>query len=156
MASKKSTSLEKPESIKTDAWKSKKWDELVKGRVFTAVDIPTLTMLVQWYAVLERCITDISEADGMIACENKIDDYKPLPQIGVMKQASAEIRALNKQLGIADGKDIAATTTQGKLSSILKLVQTRRCWRRMVLYMRQKRRQASIKGTITHTAAVRL
>ena len=135
---------------------AKKWDELVKGRVFTAVDIPALTMLVQWYAVLERCITDISEADGMIAYENKMGDYKTLPQIGVMKQASAEIRTLNKQLGIADGKDVATTTTQGKLSSILKLVQTRRFWRRMVLYMRQKRQQARIKGTITHTVAARL
>lgn len=127
MASKKSTSLEKPESIKADAWKSKKWDELVKGRAFTTVDIPTLAMLVQWCAVLERCISDISEADGMIAYENKMGDYKPLPQIGVMKQASAEIRILNKQLGIADGKDVATITTQGKLSSILKFVQTRRC-----------------------------
>ena len=156
MASKKSTSLEKPESIKADEWKTKKWDEPVKGRVFTAVDIPTLTMLVQWYAVLERCIGDISEAEGSIAYFNKMGDYKPLPQIGVMKQASAEIRALNKQLGIADGKDVATTTTQGKLSSILKLVQTRRCWRRMVLYIRQKRQQARIKGTITHTVAARL
>ena len=134
MTSKKSTSLVKPESIKADAWKAKKWDELVKGRAFTAVDIPTLTMLVQWYAVLERCITDISEADGMVAYSNKIGDYKPLLQIGVMKQASAEIRALNKQLGIADGRDVAATPAQGKTSSVLRLVQTRR----------QERKHASI------------
>ena len=126
MASKKSTGLKKPESIKADEWKAKKWDELVKGRAFTTVDIPTLTMLVQWYAVLERCITDISEAEGSVAYENKIGDYKPLPQIGVMKQASAEIRALNKQLGIADGKDVATTPAQGKTSSVLRLVQTRR------------------------------
>lgn len=134
MASKKTTSLKKPESIKADEWKAKKWDELVKGRAFTTVDIPTLTMLVQWYAVLERCIIDIREAEGSVAYFNKIGDYKPLPQIGVMKQASAEIRALNKQLGIADGKDVATTPTQGKTSSVLKLVQTRR----------QERKHASI------------
>ena len=134
MASKKSTGLKKPESIKADTWKAKKWDELVKGRAFTTVDIPTLTMLVQWYAVLERCISDISEAEGSVAYSNKMGDYKPLPQIGVMKQASAEIRALNKQLGIADGRDVVATPAQGTTSSVLRLVQTRR----------QERKHASI------------
>lgn len=126
MTSKKSASLTKPESIKTDAWKAEKWDELVKGRAFTTVDIPTLTMLVQWYAVLERCITDISEADGMVAYENKIGDLKALPQIGVMKQASAEIRALNKQLGIADGRDVDPGHSAAKKSSTLTLITSRR------------------------------
>lgn len=131
MASKKPTSLEKPESIKADAWKAEKWDELVKGRAFTTVDIPTLTMLVQWYAVLERCITDISEAEGMVAYSNKIGDYKPLPQIGVMKQASAEIRALNKQLGIADGRDIDGVTPQARpQATVLTLIQGNRQRRR--------------------------
>lgn len=36
MASKRTTSLKKPESIKADAWKAKKWDELVKGHVFVS------------------------------------------------------------------------------------------------------------------------
>lgn len=126
MTSKKTTSLTKPESIKTDVWKAKKWDELVKGRAFATVDIPTLTMLVQWYAVLERCITDISEADGMVAYENKIGDLKALPQIGVMKQASAEIRALNKQLGIADGRDVDPGHSAAKKSSTLTLITNRR------------------------------
>ena len=131
MASKKSTGLTKPESIKTDAWKSKKWDELVKGRAFTAVDIPTLTMLVQWYAVLERCIGDISEAEGSIAYFNKMGDYKPLPQIGVMKQASAEIRALNKQLGIADGRDVDGVGSSTRpQATVLTLIQNNRQRRR--------------------------
>lgn len=131
MASKKSTGLEKPESIKADAWKSKKWDELVKGRAFTAVDIPTLTMLVQWYAVLERCISDISEAEGSVAYSNKMGDYKPLPQIGVMKQASAEIRALNKQLGIADGRDVDGVGSSTRpQATVLTLIQNNRQRRR--------------------------
>lgn len=131
MASKKSASPEKPERIKADTWKSKKWDELVKGRSFTTVDIPTLTMLVQWYAVLERCISDISEADGMIAYENKMGDYKPLPQIGVMKQASAEIRALNKQLGIADGRDVDGIDPSIRpRATVLTLIQNNRQRRR--------------------------
>ena len=84
--------------------------------------------------IRDRCISDISEAEGSVAYSNKMGDYKPLPQIGVMKQASAEIRALNKQLGIADGRDVVATPAQGKTSSVLRLVQTRR----------QERKHASI------------
>lgn len=37
-----------------------------------------------------------------MAYMNDIGDIKSMPQISVMKQASAEIRALNKQLGIND------------------------------------------------------
>lgn len=47
---------------------------------------------------------DISVGDGVqVAYSNDVNDIKALPQIATMKQASAEIRALNKQLGINDG-----------------------------------------------------
>ena len=62
-----------------------------------------LTLLVQWHAVVERCIEDMDDANGQVAYQNEAGDLKALPQISTMKQASAEIRQLNKQLGIADG-----------------------------------------------------
>ncbi len=95
--------LKKPASIKASSFKSAKWDEITAGRNFQKSDIPTITLLCQWYAVIERCIYDIDEdGDPRVAYMNDIGDIKSMPQISVMKQASAEIRALNKQLGIND------------------------------------------------------
>ena len=37
-----------------------------------------------------------------VAYQNDMGDLKAMPQLATMKQASAEIRALNKQLGIND------------------------------------------------------
>lgn len=95
--------LKKPASIKNDPYKSQKFDEITKGRSFTEADIPTLLMLCQWHQIAQTCIDDMSSDGGIqVAYMNKFDDLKALPQIAVLKQASAEIRALNKQLGIND------------------------------------------------------
>lgn len=95
--------LTKPPSITNDDFKSAKWDEICTGRNFTASDVPTITLLCNWYAVVERCMEDISTQDGVqVAYSNEMGDIKALPQLSTMKQASAEIRALNKQLGIND------------------------------------------------------
>nr|DAE60809.1 MAG TPA: terminase small subunit [Caudoviricetes sp.] len=95
--------IEKPRSIEKSAFKSQKWDEITKGRSFQASDIPAITLLCQWYEVVETCIDDITVDDGIqVAYANNIGDVKALPQLSTMKQASAEIRALNKQLGIND------------------------------------------------------
>lgn len=94
--------LTKPPSVADDAFKSAKWDELTQGRSFRACDAPVLTLLVQWYAVAQRCIDDMDDAGGQVAYRNDMGDLKALPQISTMKQASAEIRQLNKQLGIND------------------------------------------------------
>lgn len=93
--------LEKPPSIANDPFKSAKWDEIITGRKFEESDIPTLVLLVQWHAVVQKCIDDL-DAFGEVVYENKMGDIKSLPQLSSMKQASAEIRALNKQLGIND------------------------------------------------------
>lgn len=95
--------IRKPNTIASDPFKSAKWDEITEGRTFTTSHIPMLTLLVQWHAVVERCIEDMDDANGQVAYQNEAGDLKALPQISTMKQASAEIRQLNKQLGIADG-----------------------------------------------------
>ena len=94
--------VEKPPSIASNEFKSRKWDEITAGRDFLQSDIPTLALLCQWHAVVQRCIEDMDEAGGQVAYQNDMGDLKALPQLSTMKQASAEIRALNKQLGIDD------------------------------------------------------
>lgn len=112
----------KPKTVSESAFMSAKWDELCKGRHFKAEDIPALTLLVQWYAVIERCMNDMDVGEGLpqIAYENKMGDIKPVPMISVMKQASAEIRQLNKQLGINDEAEPEAPKSGGV--NVLKLV----------------------------------
>lgn len=95
--------MDRPEQIKLDPFKSAKWDELTSGRSFKKSDIPTLVLLCEWYAVIDKCIDDITySGEVQVAYENKMGDIKALPQLEIMKKASAEIRAINKQLGISD------------------------------------------------------
>lgn len=98
--------LSKPANIKNDEFKSAKWDEITDGREFKQSDAPTLALLCQWYAVVEQCISDITlDGEVRVAYANSMNDIKAMPQLATMKQASAEIRAINKQLGISDGVD---------------------------------------------------
>lgn len=95
--------LDKPSSIANSPFKSAKWDEITKGRNFQQSDIPTLALLCQWYQIVEKCMDDITYGDDIqVAYQNDIGDVKAFPQLSTMSKASAEIRALNKQLGIND------------------------------------------------------
>lgn len=95
--------VEKPASVAESPFKSTKWDEITAGREFRPCDAPVLAMLCQWYAVVDRCMEDMDDGGEInVAYMNDMGDLKALPQVGMMKQASAEIRALNKQLGIDD------------------------------------------------------
>ena len=120
--------IRKPNAIANDPFKSAKWDEITEGRTFTTSHIPTLTLLIQWYAVVERCIEDMDEANGQVAYQNDMGDLKPLPQISTMKQASAEIRQLNKQLGIVDTAEAEVEASSG--DNILSIVSGKRAERR--------------------------
>ena len=121
--------IRKPNAIANDPFKSAKWDEITEGRTFTTSHIPTLTLLIQWYAVVERCIEDMDEANGKVAYQNDMGDLKPLPQISTMKQASAEIRQLNKQLGITDAVEPVKHSRNTKKASVLELAQSGRAAR---------------------------
>ena len=121
--------LVKPTNIENDAFRSAKWDELTAGRDFSQADAPTLALLVSWYQVIDQCMDDIGANGGVqVAYQNDIGDIKALPQLSTMKQASAEIRAINKQLGICDahdgGQDDCTQPRQGE--TFLKLIQDRR------------------------------
>ncbi len=127
--------LTKPKSIREDPYRNRKWNEIVRGRDFEPSDVPALTLLVQWYQVVDRCIEDLGGmGDGIqVAYENDHGDIKALPQISTMKQASAEIRQLNKQLGISDTH--SSETKEGEdddtaSADVLSLVRSKRQNRR--------------------------
>ena len=97
-------SLEKPRNVADSPFKSAKWDEVCKGRDFADADAPVIALLCSWYEVVDKCMSDIDVGgEVQVAYQNDLGDIKALPQLSTMKQASAEIRALNKQLGIDDG-----------------------------------------------------
>lgn len=120
--------LRKPANVANDQFRSEKWDELTAGREFSQADTPTLVLLVSWYQVIEQCMDDIGANGGVqVAYQNDMGDIKALPQLSTMKQASAEIRALNKQLGISDGHDVAQHAEQPEHGeTFLKLIQDKR------------------------------
>ena len=124
--------LKKPYAVESDDYRSRKWDEIVAGREFRQSDVPTLTLLVQWYQVVDQCIEDMSVNGGIqVAFANDLGDIKALPQISTMKQASAEIRALNKQLGINDTAGATEDTeARDGGESYLTVIQGRRAERK--------------------------
>lgn len=120
--------IEKPSSIAANEFKSRKWDEITAERNFSQADIPTLCLLCGWYAVMERCLQDLDFGDELpqVAYQNDMGDLKAMPQLAVMKQASTEIRAINKQLGI---EDEAYTVKPVAKESTLHVIQNRRAQR---------------------------
>lgn len=120
--------IEKPPSVASNPVKSAKWDELTAGRDFQESEVPTLSLLCQWHAIVERCMEDLDVGgDIAVAYTNDMNDVKALPQVGMLKQASAEIRALNKQLGINDESGSRPAEKEG---TVLHVIQGNRKARR--------------------------
>ena len=63
----------------------------------------------------------MDEAGGMVAYQNEHGDLKALPQLSTMQKASAEIRALNKLLGIGD-ESKSGKEEKSKKATILTMV----------------------------------
>lgn len=119
--------LRKPASIETDEFKSAKWDELTEGRRFQTSDVPTLSLLCQWHKIAAQAMDELDGFGGQTAYQNDMGDLKAFPQIGTLKVASAEIRQLNKQLGI---NDEAEPEVANGGASVLTLVTGKRAKRR--------------------------
>ncbi len=95
--------LTKPAHVADNPIMSQKWDEITKDRDFDAIHATTIEQLCFWYAVLRTCQDDITvNGEIHVAYQNDIGDVKPMPQMSSAKQASDQIRQLNKQLGIND------------------------------------------------------
>lgn len=119
--------LSKPPEVESDAFKSAKWDELTAGRRFAPSAAPVLAILCQWYKILHQAVSEMDDFGGQTVYENNMGDVKALPQIATIKTASAEIRQLNKQLGIEDGGE---AVDENRNASILSLVSSKRQDRR--------------------------
>jgi hypothetical protein len=89
--------MRKPPDIAADPFKSARWDELTAGRTFKPGEATSLSLLVQWEAVAQKCIDEIDQI-GQAAYQDDMGNLKPIPQIASLKVASAEIRALSKAL----------------------------------------------------------
>lgn len=120
--------LEKPESVAADEFKSAKWDELTRGRSFGQSDAPALSLLCQWHKVAQQAMDELDSFGGNTAYQNDMGDLKAFPQIGTLKTASAEIRQLNKQLGITDREDGKEAT--GGVGNVLTFVTGNRAAKR--------------------------
>lgn len=121
--------LTKPESVAADEFKSAKWDELTRGRRFEQADAPALALLCQWHKVAQQAMDELDSFGGNTAYQNDMGDLKAFPQIGTLKTASAEIRQLNKQLGIVDQREPEQEATTGA-GNVLTLVAGNRAAKR--------------------------
>ena len=120
--------LTKPPQVENDEFKSAKWDELTQGRAFRQSDAPTLALLCQWHKIAQLAQDELDNFGEQTAYSNDMGDLKAFPQIGTLKTASAEIRQLNKQLGICDDHE-GEVGDSGKQGTVLRLVQERRAQR---------------------------
>ena len=119
--------LAKPPGIESDTFKSAKWDEITAGRDFAPSDAPTLALLCQWHKVAQQAMDELDSFGSQTAYQNDMGDLKSFPQIGTLKTCSAEIRQLNKQLGICDSHEEVGDG--GKQATVLSIVAARRAQR---------------------------
>ncbi len=104
-----------PQDIAEDPVQSEIWAWLAPPvNNFTEQDIPTLRLLTYWHAVARQAEQAIHSEDGKIAIFDKIG-VKPFktsdgrevplvrksPALTILKEASAEIRALSDMLGLS-------------------------------------------------------
>lgn len=120
--------LTKPPGIESDPFKSAKWDELTQGRSFSQSDAPALSLLCQWYKIADTAQEELDNFGGQTAYSNDMGDLKSFPQISTLKTASAEIRQLNKQLGICDTHE-KEDANAAKQATVLTIVSGRRAKR---------------------------
>lgn len=90
--------MKKPDHIKNNKEYSEIWDNLSESRNITDKDIPILTLLVYWHAVVESCMQTLEVGDAIKVSYESESGLKQIPDAVVLKNASAEIRALTAQL----------------------------------------------------------
>lgn len=91
-----------PEDIAADPMRSVIWHWIVPDvNHFTEQDMPQLRELVMWHSVFEQAQAAILASDGTGRVEIFDGDGRKHPAISVMKEASAEIRALSDHLGLS-------------------------------------------------------
>ncbi len=105
--------LEMPQDIAQDAYMAETWRRLTAAQRFSDADAPNLALLCFWHAVA-RAAEDAMTKGKSVKVLDQVG-YKPMqakngrraimerphPAITVLKQATAEVRALNDTLGIS-------------------------------------------------------
>ncbi len=111
-----------PNGIDTEDAKAV-WNELFENVHLHAAQVPQAVMLVTWELVARQCVSDITgNGDVQVAYSPDGAKLEQLPQVATLKQASAEIRALSKALGV--DKQLATVANEGK--SVIQLVKADR------------------------------
>lgn len=97
--------VEMPADIAIDPVQSAIWDMIAPPvNNFIEADIPTLKLLCYWHAVAAHAQQEMAGeiGTGKVNVLIKTDKgYTKHPSLNTLKQASAEIRALNDQLGLS-------------------------------------------------------
>jgi phage terminase small subunit len=93
--------MRKPRSVASDERLSEIWDGLVSAGAYDDSQGPALAMLCTWLAIAEKAVDELV-AEGMsTSLVTDQGEERERPQMSTLKKASAEIRALQKQLGAA-------------------------------------------------------
>lgn len=126
-----------PDDIALDPVQSAIWEELAPdgNNGFTEQDVPNLRLLCFWHAVAKQAQEAIAKGDGHINIFDRIGTkpYKakdgssvPLvrknPALSVLKEATAQIRALSDLLGISPRCRAASPVPQQPRSANAKLL----------------------------------
>ncbi len=107
------TQPEMPPEVADNEFMAETWRRLTAAHTFTETDAPNLALLCFWHAAAKSAEDAMTKGKGVkvldrvgykqIKAKNGRFEYleKPHPAVTVLKQATAEIRALNDTLGIS-------------------------------------------------------
>lgn len=105
--------LEMPENIAKDEYQAEIWRSVTASGRFTDEDAPNIVLLCFWHSVAKAAEDAMSKGKSVKVLDQV--GYKPMkarngrraimerphPAVTVLKQATAEIRALNDTLGLS-------------------------------------------------------
>ena len=130
--------IEMPQEVASDPVQAAVWGQLTSRRTFAQEDTPTLALLCYWHAVANQAREAMALGDNEIEILDATA-YKPIrgkggkrlkmmrknPALTVLKEASAEIRALSDQLGLSKsarnvtGQPARPASAHGKLLTLM-------------------------------------
>lgn len=91
-----------PADIAADPLQSAIWELVVpEFNHFSEQDLPQLRELVMWHSIFEQARQAVTMDDGTGRIAIFSEDGKKHPALAVMKEASAEVRALSDHLGVS-------------------------------------------------------
>lgn len=129
--------LEMPADIAADGYQAEVWRSVTASGRFAEEDAPNIALLCFWHAVARAAKAAMTKGKSVkvldqvgykpIKAKNGKYAYleRPHPAVTVLKQATAEIRALNESLGLsrkASAPSKQAEAPKGKGAEVLTLM----------------------------------